>query len=197
MLFSGGTLLTSLRHLQELDLVAERLKRRETKQAESEKDVRKAEQRIKIEHELAVLSILLKFAAYNDAHGQWVEARANKNLANDELKELQAANLPFEESQRYVITAHRLAESFADLFMYLPLDRALQSIVEHLGRTKQTSETKARKLDREIQKAQGSLEKVVCHPLRPPLILAWQSEILSHFCRLLTGGGRDPYQGEV
>lgn len=65
--------------------------------------MRKAEQRIKIEHELAVLSILLQFAAYDDAHRQWLEAKQNKNQAGEELKELQAANRPFEESQLYVM----------------------------------------------------------------------------------------------
>ncbi|ORY61173.1 P-loop containing nucleoside triphosphate hydrolase protein [Leucosporidium creatinivorum] len=121
----------------DLDLVAERLKRRETKQAESEKDVRKAEQRIKIEHELAVLAILIQFAAYDDAHGQWLEAKQNKNQANEELKELQAANRPFEESQQ-----------------------ALKGIVEHFNSIKDTASTKGRKLEREIKKVQDSLEKV-------------------------------------
>lgn len=72
--------------------------------------------------------------------------------------------------------------------------RALHGIVEHLNGFKQTSETKARKLDRELQKVQGSLEKVVSRSrLRSDL----QVSTCSQRSFASTGGGCDSHQGEV
>lgn len=72
----------------------------EARQGEMDKLVKNAEQRLKIENEMAVLTILIQFAGYDQAHAQWAEAKEGKNAATEELKELQAANRPFEDSQK-------------------------------------------------------------------------------------------------
>lgn len=72
----------------------------ETRQAGLDKDVKKAEARMKLEAEMAVVTILIKFAEYDQAHAEWLEAKQSKNAATEELKELKAANKPFEDSQK-------------------------------------------------------------------------------------------------
>lgn len=74
------------------------LKRREDKQAENERDVRLYEARQKLEFELAVVSLLIPIAEYNDAREKHTEAKALRTQLKEELKELEEANRPFKDS---------------------------------------------------------------------------------------------------
>lgn len=88
-----------LLHAQNLDRLADKLKRRETKQAEAEKEVKQFEQRADLEQKQAVVDLLLKYAQYDDAQGRWREAKEMRNLAESEIAELEAENKPFLDSQ--------------------------------------------------------------------------------------------------
>ncbi|GAA5914217.1 hypothetical protein JCM6882_004753 [Rhodosporidiobolus microsporus] len=83
----------------EVDRLAEKLKRMQTKQAETEKEVRAFEQRERLEQDLAVVDILVKFAQYMDIYNRLQVARQEKTRVQNEVKELEAKNQPFKDSK--------------------------------------------------------------------------------------------------
>ncbi|GAA6015672.1 hypothetical protein JCM10207_008167 [Rhodosporidiobolus poonsookiae] len=86
-------------HQSTVERFSEQLKRKQTKQADTEKEVRAFEQREKVEQDLAVVDILYKFAKYLDVFQQHGEARQTKTRLQNEVKELEAKNKPFKDSK--------------------------------------------------------------------------------------------------
>ncbi|SCV72678.1 BQ2448_4215 [Microbotryum intermedium] len=120
----------------EVDRHREVLKRKESKQAENEKEVRQFEERERVEQELAVISLLLQYAHYNDTYSQWGQVKENRNQAEGELQELIELNRPFKDSQE-----------------------ALMSAVAEYGKLGEMAQTKKRKLEKKIKDNTSSVEK--------------------------------------
>lgn len=96
---TGWVAVLSVSTPQDLEREQDKLKRREAKQAETEKEVKQFEQRRQVEQELAVLQVLLQYATYNQARGEFEELKGQRNEAKEHLKELEAENRPFKESE--------------------------------------------------------------------------------------------------
>ncbi|SGY66890.1 BQ5605_C004g02717 [Microbotryum silenes-dioicae] len=122
--------------LSEVDRHGEVLKRKESKQAENEKEVRHFEERERVEQELAVISLLLQYAHYNDTYSQWGQVKENRNQAEGELAELIEQNRPFKDSQE-----------------------ALMSAVAEYGKLGEMAQTKKRKLEKKIKDSMGLVDK--------------------------------------
>ncbi|BGP37124.1 Structural maintenance of chromosomes protein 5 [Rhodotorula kratochvilovae] len=84
---------------KEVDRLSEGLKRKHTKQAETEKEVRAFEQRERLEQDRAVADVLVKFASYNQIYGDYQAAREEKTTVKNEVDALEAKNKPFRESK--------------------------------------------------------------------------------------------------
>ncbi|KDE05760.1 hypothetical protein MVLG_03851 [Microbotryum lychnidis-dioicae p1A1 Lamole] len=122
--------------LSEVDRHGEVLKRKESKQAENEKEVRQFEERERVEQELVVISLLLQYAHYNDTYSQWGQVKENRNQAEGELAELIEQNRPFKDSQE-----------------------ALMSAVAEYGKLGEMAQTKKRKLEKKIKDSMGLVDK--------------------------------------
>ena len=85
--------------MQEVDRHAERLKRMETKQAETEKEVRAYEQRERLQKDLAVVDVLIAFAEYNDTFDKFQRAKEQKTRIGNEIAELENRYRPFRDSK--------------------------------------------------------------------------------------------------
>ncbi|KAK4049393.1 Structural maintenance of chromosomes protein 5 [Microbotryomycetes sp. JL201] len=114
---------------EDLDRQSEKLKRRETKQVESEKEVQQFQQRRELEEKLAILQLLIMYARYNKKREEYEEAKGMRNEAQEQLKELEAANVPFRESEN-----------------------ALKAIVKHFNTLKAQVHSKTRETNKEIKK---------------------------------------------
>ncbi|GAA5824176.1 hypothetical protein JCM3770_001191 [Rhodotorula araucariae] len=84
---------------KEVDRLSETLKRKNTKQAETEKEVRAFEQRERLEQDRAVADVLVKFASYNQIYGDYQAAREEKTTVKNEVDALEAKNKPFRDSK--------------------------------------------------------------------------------------------------
>ncbi|TKA57227.1 hypothetical protein B0A53_01183 [Rhodotorula sp. CCFEE 5036] len=83
----------------EVDRHAEKLKRMETKQAETEKEVRAYEQRERLQEDLAVVDVLIAFAEYNDTFDKFQRAKEQKTRIGNEIAELENRYRPFRDSK--------------------------------------------------------------------------------------------------
>ncbi|GJN87793.1 hypothetical protein Rhopal_000748-T1 [Rhodotorula paludigena] len=83
----------------EVERLSGKLKQKQTKQAEAEKEVRAFEQRERLEQDLALVDVLVKFAHYDHVYGEYQHARQDKTLLTNEVSELEEKNRPFRESK--------------------------------------------------------------------------------------------------
>ncbi|GAA5978970.1 hypothetical protein JCM10908_002752 [Rhodotorula pacifica] len=83
----------------EVDRHAEELKRMETKQAETEKEVRAFEQRERLQDEMAVIDVLIAFAEYNDTFDKFQRAKEKRTRIGNEIAELENRYRPFRDSK--------------------------------------------------------------------------------------------------
>ncbi|KAM0792881.1 hypothetical protein ACM66B_002643 [Microbotryomycetes sp. NB124-2] len=113
---------------EELKRESEKLKRRETKQAESEKEVQQFQQRRELEAKLAVVQLVILYARYNVKRAEYEEAKGLRNEAREQLNELEHANVPFRESEN-----------------------ALKAIVKHFNTLKEQLTSRIRKTNKDIK----------------------------------------------
>ncbi|CEQ39122.1 SPOSA6832_00604 [Sporobolomyces salmonicolor] len=92
-------LTSSFRLTQNVDRLAESLKRKELKQSEAEKEVKQFQQRRQYERDLLVVDVLAKFAAYNATYIKLQASKADRNRLENEVKELEVRNKPFRDSK--------------------------------------------------------------------------------------------------
>ncbi|GAA5860377.1 hypothetical protein JCM3774_000398 [Rhodotorula dairenensis] len=83
----------------EVDRHADKLKRMETKQAETEKEVRAFEQRERLQDQMAVVDVLIAFAEYNDTFDKFQRAKEKKTKVANEIAELENRYRPFRDSK--------------------------------------------------------------------------------------------------
>ncbi|KAK4056331.1 Structural maintenance of chromosomes protein 5 [Microbotryomycetes sp. JL221] len=121
---------------EDLERQQEKLKRRETKQAESEKEVKQFEQRRELEKKLAVLQLVILYATYNEKREKFEQVKGLRNEAQEQLRELEAANKPFRQSET-----------------------ALSAIVEHFKTLQQQVQRKVKKLSREIRASHEQIKE--------------------------------------
>lgn len=57
------------------------------------------EQRKVYEQDLSIVEILAKYARYQEVFAEQIEAKARKNILDQEVKELEAKNKPFKDSK--------------------------------------------------------------------------------------------------
>lgn len=103
--------------MQEFERIAEKLKRVETKQAETEKEVRAFEQREKLEKEKQVIDVLIAFAEYNDTFDKFQQAKQFKTVLTNEIAELELRYKPFKDSKQaleMIVDACRQEQSRAE-----------------------------------------------------------------------------------
>ncbi|GAA6011423.1 hypothetical protein JCM11491_002778 [Sporobolomyces phaffii] len=82
-----------------VDTYTKKLNRSTSKQAEAEKEVQQFEQRKGFEQDLAVVDVLNKYAKYHSVFEQLQEIKTEKNVLDNEVKELEAKNKPFKDSK--------------------------------------------------------------------------------------------------
>lgn len=80
--------------------LSEQLARKQTKQAETEKEVRAFEQRARLEQDRDVVEVLVKFGAYHQVYEQYLVAREAKTVLQNEVAHLEEKNRPFRDSMR-------------------------------------------------------------------------------------------------
>ncbi|TNY24149.1 P-loop containing nucleoside triphosphate hydrolase protein [Rhodotorula diobovata] len=84
----------------EVTRLSEQLARKQTKQAETEKEVRAFEQRARLEQDRDVVEVLVKFGAYHQVYEQYLVAREAKTVLQNEVAHLEEKNRPFRDSMR-------------------------------------------------------------------------------------------------
>ncbi|BGO98380.1 hypothetical protein RTG_00828 [Rhodotorula toruloides ATCC 204091] len=84
---------------EEVDRVSESLKRKQTKQAETEKEVHAFQQRERLEQELGEAQVLQRAFEYDVAYENYQRARQEKTVVANEIAELEERNRPFKDSK--------------------------------------------------------------------------------------------------
>ncbi|GAA5846580.1 hypothetical protein JCM9279_006751 [Rhodotorula babjevae] len=97
-----NVLIKEYKHLKESQIevarLSEVLTRKQTKQAEAEKEVRAFEQRERLEQDRAVVEVLVKFAEYHQVYAAYTAAREDKVRIKNEVAQLEEVNRPFRAS---------------------------------------------------------------------------------------------------
>ncbi|KPV76806.1 uncharacterized protein RHOBADRAFT_51796 [Rhodotorula graminis WP1] len=95
-------LIAEYKHLKESQIEVARLSdvltRKQTKQAEAEKEVRAFEQRERLEQDRAVVEVLVKFAEYNKVYNEYDTMRGDRDRCKNEVSQLEEVNRPFRAS---------------------------------------------------------------------------------------------------
>lgn len=97
---------------QALDEDSKALTRHQTKQAETEREVKSFETRRQLEYEQTIIGLLVNYAEYYVARDVWNTAKSKRAELTSEVAELEAANAPFMQSKASVIS-HELPRSRA------------------------------------------------------------------------------------
>ncbi|GAA5826271.1 hypothetical protein JCM11251_007234 [Rhodosporidiobolus azoricus] len=134
-----------------VDRLTEKLKRVQTKQAEAEKEVRAFEQREKLEQDLFVVDILVKFAQYLDVYNRHQVARQDKTRVQNEVKELEAKNKPFKDSKLLLQKIVQKCEEEAE---------ALRKKSDRASKDAAAKATAMQKTDKEQEDVAQSLDSI-------------------------------------
>lgn len=123
-------------HRTALDEDSKALTRHQTKQAETEREVKSFETRRQLEYEQTIIGLLVNYAEYYVARDVWNTAKSKRAELTSEVAELEAANAPFMQSKA-----------------------SLEITVKHFGEVKKANQSKINRATKDTTEVGKLLEK--------------------------------------